>query len=84
MDGGRHAETVIRMDIRRQTGLIIRKDGEYLVGYIVYTDELRWSSSPWDAWRTRIRAKARSIAEKTGGEVMLFNPVAGQIRKMRA
>ena len=84
MDGGRHAGTVIRMDIRRQTGLIIRKDGEYLVGYIVYTDELRWSSSPWDAWRTRIRAKARSIAEKTGGEIMLFNPVAGQIRKMRA
>ena len=75
---------MIRMDIRRQTGLIIRKDGEYLVGYIVYTDELRWSSSPWDAWRTRIRAKARSIAEKTGGEIMLFNPVAGQIRKMRA
>lgn len=72
------------MDIRRQTGLIIRKDGEYLVGYVLYTDELRWSISPWDAWRTRIRAKARSIAEKTGGEIMLFNPVAGQIRKMRA
>lgn len=68
------------MDIRTRTGLIIRKDGMYLVGYVLYTDELRWSCSPWDAWRTRIRAKARSVQEKVGGELMLFNPVAGQIR----
>ena len=69
------------MDIRKQTGLIIRKDNEYLVGRVIYTGELKWSSSPWEAWRTRIRANARSIAEKTGGEIMLFNPVAGQLRK---
>lgn len=71
------------MDIREKTGLIIRKDGKYLVGKIVFSDELRWSLSPWDAWRTRIRANARSIAEKTGGEIMLFNPVAGQLREAR-
>ena len=69
------------MDIRRQTWLIIRKDNEYLVGRVIYTGELKWSSSPWEAWRTRIRANAKSIAEKTGGEIMLFNPVAGQLRK---
>ena len=68
-------------DIRECTGLIIRKDGMYLVGTILDSSELRWSDSPWDAWRTRIRAKARSIAEKTGGEIMLFNPIAGQERR---
>ena len=70
------------MDIRRKTVLIIRKGDEYLVGTILYSEDLRWSKSPWDAWKTRIRANARSIAEKTGGEIMLFNPVAGQLRKM--
>ena len=68
-------------DIRACTGLIIRKDGKYLVGSILGSRELRWSDSPYDAWRTRIRAKARSIAEKTGGEILLFNPIAGQERR---
>ena len=71
------------MDIRRHTGLIIKKDGKYLVGRILDTSLLKWSESPWDAWMTRIRANARSIAEKTGGEIMLFNPIAGQERKAR-
>jgi hypothetical protein len=71
------------MDIRKRTCLIIRKDNEYLVGTILYSTDLRWSISPWDAWKTRIRAKAKSIAEKTSGEIMLFNPVAGQIREYR-
>ena len=71
------------MDIRGETALIIRKDGEFLVGKIIFSNELRWSRSPWDAWRTRIRANARSIAEKTGGEIMLFNPVNGQLREAK-
>ena len=71
------------MDIRKRTCLIIRKDNEHLVGTILYSTDLRWSISPWDAWKTRIRAKAKSIAEKTSGEIMLFNPVAGQIREYR-
>lgn len=70
------------MDIRLLTALIIRKDGMYLVGKKLWSDELRWSDSPWDAWKTRIRAKARSVQEKVGGEIMLWNPVAGQIRKL--
>ncbi len=70
------------MDIRLLTALIIRKDGMYLVGKKLWSDELRWSDSPWDAWKTRIRAKARSVQEKVGGEIMLWNPVAGQIRRL--
>ena len=70
------------MDIRMKTALVIMRGGEFLVGRIMDTPELRWSASPWDAWRTRIRANARSVAEKTGGEIWLFNPVAGQLRRM--
>ena len=69
------------MDIRRQTGLIIRKDGKYLQGKKMLQDELKWSDSPWDAWKTRIRAEARSVQEKVGGEIVLWNPIVGQMKK---
>ena len=65
-------------DIRKQTGIIIRKNGEYLVGTILNTSDLRWSSSPYEAWRTRDRDKAAKIARKTGGVMMLFNPIVNQ------
>lgn len=68
------------MDIRKKTSLIIRKNGEYLVGYILWSDQLRWSASPWDAWRTRDREAAEETARRTGGIVMLWNPVAGLLR----
>ena len=71
------------MDIRRQTGLIIRKGTEYLVGTILYSTDLRWSRSPWDAWITRRKDAAERVAGKVGGEIMLFNPVAGQIREAK-
>jgi hypothetical protein len=70
------------MDARKQTAIIIRKDGEYLVGAIIGTNQLRWSKSPWDAWKTRERAKAFIVADKVGGIRMLFNPVVGQLREM--
>ena len=38
------------MDIRLLTCVIIRKNGKYLVGRILGTDDLRWSDSPHDAW----------------------------------
>ena len=60
--------------------MIIRRNGEYLQGRILYSRELRWSDSAWDAWWTRDREKAREIARDTGGVVMLFNPVEGQMR----
>ena len=68
------------VDIRLKTGLIIQRGNAYLVGRIVGSTEYRWSDSPWDAWITRNRHDAERIAKKVGGDLMLFNPVAGQVR----
>lgn len=68
----------MRGDIRKQTCLIIRRNGRYLVGRILYSDDLRWSTSPYDAWRTRDRGAARRVARATGGTTMLFNPIIGK------
>ena len=73
----------MKEDIRRKTCLIIRRGNEYLVGTILYSTDLRWSRSPWDAWATRDREKARMVAEKVGGVPVLFNPVAGQMKNRR-
>ena len=69
------------MDIRRKTALIVRKENEFLVGTILCSTDLRWSRSPWDAWSTRDRSQARAVAAITGGDLYLFNPVAGQLRR---
>ena len=71
------------MNIRKQTCLIIKRGREYLVGTILYSTDLRWSRSPWDAWRTRDREKAEKLARVTGGDLWLFNPVAGQLREVQ-
>ena len=71
------------IDIRLQTGLIVRKGSEFLVGRCAVTGSLKWSGSPWDAWRTRIRANARTVAERIDGEILLFNPVAGQMKEYK-
>ena len=68
------------MDIRRETCIIIRKDGEYLVGTILYSTDLRWSWSAYDAWRTRRKEDAERVAGKVDGEMVLFNPIANQKR----
>ncbi len=70
----------MKNDIRLQTVLIIKKDNYYLVGRNI-TGNIIWRQDYSDAWRTRVRAAARSIAEKTGGEIYLFNPVVCQLRK---
>ena len=70
------------MDIRRETCIIIRKDGEYLVGTILYSTDLRWSRSPYDAWRTRRKEDAERVAGKVGGEMVLFNPIVKQMKVM--
>ena len=67
-------------DIRRATCCIVRRNGEYLVGKVLYSQDLRWSGSPYDAWQTRDRRKAERLARRTGGIVMLFNPVVKQMR----
>lgn len=68
------------MDIRAKTCIIIRKDGEYLVGVILWSTDLRWSGSPYDAWMTRNREAAERVARKVGGEMVLFNPIVNQRR----
>lgn len=70
------------IDIREKTGLIIRKDGQYLVGTVLYSTDLRWSVYKNDAWFTRSMEKAKMVAEKVGGEIMLFNPIIGEIRAL--
>jgi hypothetical protein len=70
----------MKNDIRLQTVLIIKKDNYYLVDRNI-TGNIIWRQDYSDAWRTRVRAAARSIAEKTGGEIYLFNPVVCQLRK---
>ena len=72
------------MDIRRETCIIIRKDGEYLVGTILYSTDLRWSGSPYDAWRTWRKEDAERVAGKVGGEMVLFNQIVNQRRVIGA
>lgn len=71
----------MKSDIRLATALIIQKDGLYLQGKQLGTNILLWSNSPWDAWRTRCRGDAEQVAFAVKGEIMLFNPVIGQMRK---
>lgn len=66
--------------IRKKTCIIIRKNGEYLQGAILWSADLRWSISPYCAWQTRDMEKARRIARKTGGVMVLFNPVVNQMK----
>ena len=73
-----------RNELRKKTCIIIRKNGEYLVGTILYSTDLRWSNSPYDAWKTRDREKAERVARATGGVMVLFNPVVNQRRVIGA
>ena len=66
------------MDIREKTCIIIRKNREYLVGYNLWSDGLRWSNSQYEAWKTRNRKQAERVARATGGVMVLFNPIVNQ------
>lgn len=68
-------------DIRLRTCCIVERDGEYLMGMGCFP---RWTSSPWSAWRTRDRNDALQVAWKTGGRLMLFNPIAGQLKRLNS
>jgi len=72
----------VKDDIRKKTCIIIRKNGEYLVGKILWSNDLRWSIYQTDAWRTRDMEKARAVARRTGGIMVLFNPIVNQMRVM--
>ena len=68
--------------IRKATCVIIRKDGEYLVGTILGSTDLRWSQSPYGAWKTRRKEDAERVAGKVGGEMVLFNPIVNRLREI--
>ena len=68
------------MDIRKKTCLIVKKNGEYLAGRIIFSTDLRWSIYRNEAVRTRDIDKAKEIARRTGGILMLFNPITGDER----
>lgn len=69
------------VDVRRKTCLIIRRRNEFLVGRILFSSELRWSISLYDAWRTREKDSAKKLARVVGGDLYLFNPAIGEIRR---
>ena len=71
------------MNIREETGIILKRGAEFLVGRVVFSRELKWSTSAWDAWRTRDREAAERVARALGADLWLFNPVAGQLREAR-
>ena len=77
---GRKAERL--MDVRLATKLIVKRGNVFLVGRILGSRELRWSTSPYDAWSTRSKESAMKVAKKIGGDLWLFNPIAGQLRMM--
>lgn len=68
------------MDVRLNTCVIIRKNGEFLVGKSSMTGRYMWSIYRNDAWRTRSRKEAREVARKTGGIEILYNPIVNQMR----
>ena len=70
------------MDIREKTCLIIKKGSEFLVGTICFSTDLRWSIYASDAWQTRDKKIAEMVANKVGGEIMLYNPVINMTRKL--
>ena len=67
-----------RNALRQATCIIIRKHGRYLVGRSRMDNELKWSWSAYEAWRTRDKKKAEEIARATGGIMVLFNPIVNQ------
>lgn len=71
-------------DIRKLTCIVIRKNGEYLVGRQLGGGGLKWSWSIYEAWRTRDRKEAEAVARATGGVMVLFNPVVNQKKVMGA
>lgn len=70
--------------IRRKTCIIIRKGNEFLVGTILWSTDLRWSRSPYDAWSTRNRGDAERVAREVGGELVLFNPIVNKAKMLGA
>lgn len=72
------------MDIRAETCIIIRKNKEYLQGTDCFTNGPLWTQYTWNAWRTRDKEEAEEVAKRTGGVMVLFNPIARQMKVIGA
>lgn len=72
------------MDIRAETCIIIRKNKEFLQGKEWFTNRPLWTQYTYNAWRTRDKGEAAKVARKTGGVMVLFNPVARQMKVIGA
>ena len=73
----------MKPDIRLRTHLIIRRGNQYLRGKSIFGNFPEWTSSPWDAWRTRSRHTAIELNRRVQGEIYLFNPVVGKLKPWR-
>lgn len=62
-------------DIRRHTFCIIRRNGEYMAGRILGSNDIRWTIYAHEAVKTRNRQLAEEIARKIGGIVVLYNDI---------
>lgn len=72
------------MNIREQTCIIIRKNKLFLQGKECFTNKPKWTQYRHQAWKTRDKERAAEIARKVGGVMVLFNPVADQVKVIGA
>lgn len=72
------------MDIRTKTCIIIRKNRLFLQGKECFTNKTKWTQYRHQAWKTRDKERAAEIARKVGGVMVLFNPVADQVKVIGA
>ena len=67
-------------EIKKQTCLVVEKDGEYLAGLGSAIGFTYWDRHLTNAWKTRDKEEAMAVAAKYGGRLMLFNPIVWQTR----
>lgn len=68
-------------DIRKSTCIIVERNGYYLVAADVFGN-IRWSRSPYDAYRIRQKMIAYKLAWRVGGSALLFNPIVGKTKSL--
>ena len=69
-------------EIRKQTVLVVWRDGSYLSRKEMLTGRIVWDPHLSSAWKTRNREKAMETAEKYGGELLLFNPITWEVKSL--
>ena len=70
----------MEIDKRKYDWFVIEKDGRYLKAAPKGIYPLRWTTSPWDAYKDRRRGFARKTAENVGGKMRTFNTLDGRVK----